>query len=105
MFFWPCVAIITTAAIKKDYSYTNNYGIRSHDGDKKHFPFLCSAIPNLDLGILKMLIRICFRDTLQAAVYEFVPGMIWLSASLVIKCAIFTVKLCYLQVWERSHTM
>ena len=30
--------------------------------------FLCSAIPDLDLGILKMLIRACFRDVLQLAV-------------------------------------
>ena len=28
------------------------------------FPFLCSAIQDLDLGILKMLIRVCFRDLL-----------------------------------------
>ena len=28
------------------------------------FPFLCSAIPDLDLRILKMLIRVCFRDVL-----------------------------------------
>ena len=40
------------------------------------FPFLCSVIPDLALGILKMLIRVCFRDVLQLAVYEFVPGMI-----------------------------
>ena len=33
------------------------------------FSFLCSAIPDLDLGILKMLIRVCFRDVLQPAVY------------------------------------
>ena len=33
------------------------------------FPFLCSAIPDLDLGILKMLIRVCFRDVLQPGVY------------------------------------
>ena len=33
------------------------------------FPFLCSAIPDLDLGILKMLIRVCFHDVLQAGVY------------------------------------
>ena len=33
------------------------------------FSFLCSAIPDLDLEILKMLIRVCFRDVLQAAVY------------------------------------
>ena len=33
------------------------------------FPFLCSAISDLDLGILKMLIRVCLRDVLQPAVY------------------------------------
>ena len=33
------------------------------------FSFLCSATPNLDLGILKMLIRVCFRDVLQSGVY------------------------------------
>ena len=33
------------------------------------FPFLCSTIPDLDLGILKMLIRVCFRDVLQPGVY------------------------------------
>ena len=33
------------------------------------FPFLCSAIQDLDLGILKTLIRVCFRDALQPAVY------------------------------------
>ena len=32
------------------------------------FPFLCSGIPNLALGILKMLIRVCFRDVLQTTV-------------------------------------
>ena len=26
------------------------------------FPFLCPGIPDLVLGILKMLIRVCFRD-------------------------------------------
>ena len=29
------------------------------------FPFLCSAIPDLDLGILKMLICVCFCDVLN----------------------------------------
>ena len=33
------------------------------------FPFLCSGIPDLALGILKRLIRVCFRDVLQTAVY------------------------------------
>ena len=31
--------------------------------------FLCSAIPDLDLGILKMLIHVYFRDVLQPGVY------------------------------------
>ena len=31
--------------------------------------FLCSGIPDLATGILKMLIRVCFRDVLQPAVY------------------------------------
>ena len=61
------------------------------------FSFLSSAIPDLDLGILKMLIRVCFRDALQPGVYWFVPG-IWLSASLYIKCTVFTVNICYLQL-------
>ena len=33
------------------------------------FPFLCSTIPDLDLGILKTLTRVCFRNVLQPAVY------------------------------------
>ena len=33
------------------------------------FPFLCSGIPDLALEILKRLIRVCFRDVLQPAVY------------------------------------
>ena len=51
------------AAIKKDCSYRNNYGIRLNDGDLEHslvkdlrmffFPFLGSNVPDLNLGILK----------------------------------------------------
>ena len=33
------------------------------------FSFLCSAPPDLDLGVLKMLIHVCFRDVLQPGVY------------------------------------
>ena len=33
------------------------------------FSFLYSGIPDLALGILKMLIRVCFRNVLQPAVY------------------------------------
>ena len=44
-------------------------------------PVLCSGIPNLALGILKILICVCFRDVSFSA-KRFVAGMIWLSASL-----------------------
>ena len=44
--------------------------------------FLCFGIPDLPLGILNMLIRVCFRDVLQPTVYSFVPGMMRLLASL-----------------------
>ena len=64
-------------------SYRNNCDIQLHVGDLEHslmkekkvglhmffFSFLCSAIPDLDLGILKMLIRVYFRDALQPGVY------------------------------------
>ena len=33
------------------------------------FPFLCFGIPDLPLGILRMLIHVCFRDLLQLTVY------------------------------------
>ena len=33
------------------------------------FPFLCYGIPDLALEILKMLIRVCFRNVLQPANY------------------------------------
>ena len=66
---------------KKDCPYRNNCSIRLHDSDLEHFlikeknidvcmfflPFICSDIPGLALGILKMLIRVCFRDALQPA--------------------------------------
>ena len=31
------------------------------------FPFICSSIPGLALGILKMLTQVCFCDALQTA--------------------------------------
>ena len=62
------------------------------------FSFLWSAIPDLDLGILKVLICVRFHDVLQPGVYQFVPDMIWLSACLHSKCTVFTINLCYLQV-------
>ena len=53
------------------------------------FSFLCSAIRDFDLGILNVL---------QPGVYQFVPVMIWLSASLYSKCTVFRVNIRYLQV-------
>ena len=57
--------------------------MRLHAGDLEHslmkekkiglhmlfFSFLPSAIPDLDLGILKMLIRVYVRDVLQPGAY------------------------------------
>ena len=40
------------------------------------FPFLCSGILYLALGILQMLICVCFRDGLQPAIYQCIPAMI-----------------------------
>ena len=72
MFFLPYVAIITAAAFKKDCSYINKFGIRSHDGDLEHSlmkekNMFCHS--RFTLGILKMLFGVCFRDVLQPAVY------------------------------------
>ena len=67
---------------KKDCCYRNNCCIRLHDGDLEHcltnnnkkidvymflLPFICSGIPGLAIGILKMLVFVCFRDALQPA--------------------------------------
>ena len=56
---------------KKDCSDRNNCGTRLHDIDLEHslinekkyihmlfFPFLCSRIPDLALGVLKMHIHV-----------------------------------------------
>ena len=40
------------------------------------FPVFCFGIPDLALGILEMLIGVCFGDVLQLELYQFVPGMI-----------------------------
>ena len=81
--FWPYVAIIIAPDIKKECSYRNHCDIRLHAGGLEHslmkerkislymfyFSLLCSAISVLDLGILKMLIRVCFRHVLQPGDY------------------------------------
>ena len=52
------------------------WGFRTQSHERKKidvhmffFPFLYSGIPYLALGILKILIHVCFRDILQPAVY------------------------------------
>ena len=64
--------------------------VRLHDDNLKHslikekkvdfhmffFPFLCSGILYLALGILQMLICVCFRDGLHPAIYQCIPAMI-----------------------------
>ena len=56
------------------------------------YPFLCSGIPDLAFGILKMLICVCFRDVLQPAVCS------WHDMTLSQFYSKCTVYLCYLQV-------
>ena len=109
--FLPCVAILTASFLKKtkaiETAVVSDCMIvimnmvpwkKKVDVQMFFFPFLCSGIPDLTLGILKMLICVCFLDVLKPAVYWFARGMIWLSASLHIKCTIFTVSPCFLQV-------
>ena len=80
--FWPSIAIAIAVFLKKTAPIEKT-GIRLHDADLEHslmkekeiyvrmffFPFLCYGIPDLALGILKMLIRVCFRNVLQPANY------------------------------------
>ena len=84
MFLTIYVPIIIATAIKKDCTHSNNCGIQLHDGDLEHILmkqkkrssnvflptfmfFFPTVIPDLDLGILKMLIRVSFRDVIQPA--------------------------------------
>ena len=90
--------------LKRLRLYRNNCDIRLHDADLEHtfmkekkidlhilfFPFLSSGIPDVALGILKMLIRVYSRDVLQPAVYQFVVGMIYFQP-------ICTVNVRYVQ--------
>ena len=91
---------------KKDCSYRNNCGIWLHvadleqsherkkvDGYRFFFPFLFSGIPDVALGILKMLICICFHHVLQPAIQKFVSCLIWLSASFYSKFRVRTRNL------------
>ena len=78
--FFCNVFIIVAVFFKKDCNYRNGCGIRLNDADLEHglmkkkvvhmafFPFLYSGITDLALGIIKMLICVCFRDLLEAAV-------------------------------------
>ena len=88
MFFdRPYVAITTAAFLKKNaaietavvydclmvvqniVSWKKKKKKKKIDVHMFFFQFLCSGIPDLALGILNMLIRWCFRDILQPAVY------------------------------------
>ena len=74
--FWPCIAIIIavflkkTAAIETAVVYLEHSLIKEKmDVHMFFFPFLCSGIPELALGILSILTCVCFCDVLQPAVY------------------------------------
>ena len=94
--------------LSRTLSYRNNCGIWLHDADLEHcpmkkkidvhmlfFPYLCSRFIFRNLRDANWW---CFRDILQPAFYQFVPGMIRLLASWYSECTVFTVNLCYLQV-------
>ena len=69
--FFDHVAIIMATFSKKDWNYRNSCAIRLHDADLEHSLVKEKKIdvhPDLALGILKMLIRVCFHDALQLAV-------------------------------------
>ena len=46
-----------------------SHGRKKIDVHINFFSFLYSGIPDTALGILKVLILVCFRDLLQPAVY------------------------------------
>ena len=46
-----------------------SHGRKKIDAHMIFFSFLYSDIPDTSSGILKMLIRVCFRNLLQPAVY------------------------------------
>ena len=70
--FWLPYSFYNSCFLKKDCSCKDT--IRLRDGDLEHSlmteknMFLCSDIPDLALGILKMLIPFCFCGVLQPAV-------------------------------------
>ena len=112
--FWPYVAIIIAAAIKKDYSYRNNCGIRLHAGDIEHN--LTKERKNRSSYVFLLVFMFCysrfrFRNledansrmfswciTTRSLLICSFNLLIWLSASLYSKCTVFTVNFCYLQV-------
>ena len=73
-----CIDITTAVLLKKTAAIVTT--VVMHDGDLEHclikeridvyiffFSFICSDSPGLTLGVLKMLIHVCFRDALQPA--------------------------------------
>ena len=68
-FFYKKTAAIETT-VKSDCMMvfrTLSHKRKKIDAYVFFFPFICSGIPGLALGILKMLIPVCFRDALQPA--------------------------------------
>ena len=56
--FWPYVAIMITAAIKKECSYRNNCGIRLHASDLEHS--LTKEKKNRSSYIFLLIFMFCF---------------------------------------------
>ena len=80
-----------------------SHGRKKRDVHMIFYSFLYSGIPDTALGILKMLIRVCFQDLLQPAVYEFANLFQSFNATPSPVCTlnvytVFTVCLCSLQV-------
>ena len=70
MLFWPSIAIIIAAFLKRTAALETAVVPEKNKIYAHMFflSFLYSGIPDLALGILKMLILICFCDVLQPAV-------------------------------------
>ena len=79
MFFWPSIATIIAAFLKKDCSYRKNCGFQFCDADLKHSltkekKYICLYVLlpvfmfRSSRFILKIQIRVCFRDVLQPVV-------------------------------------
>ena len=62
------------------------------------FSFLCSRISDLTLGILKILIGVCFRNVLQPAFSQICSWHDMTLSQWYSEGTVFTVNLYYLQI-------